>query len=42
MIVPNPHLQTPAYTLRRIRDDEKELPENTTVSYQLAEQPTHR
>jgi ribonuclease E len=40
VIVPNPHLQTPAYTLRRIRDDEKELPENTTVSYQLAEQPT--
>src|SRR4030088_886156 len=40
VIVPNPHLQTPAYTLRRIRDDEKELPENTTVSYQLAEQPS--
>jgi len=39
VIVPNPHLQTPAYTLRRIRDDEKELPENTTVSYQLSEQP---
>jgi ribonuclease E len=40
VIVPNPNLQTPAYTLRRIRDDEKELPENTTVSYQLADQPT--
>jgi ribonuclease E len=40
VIVPNPHLQTPAYTLRRVRDDEKELPENTTVSYQLADQPT--
>ena len=39
VIVPNPHLQTPAYNLRRIRDDEKELPENTTVSYQIAEQP---
>jgi ribonuclease E len=39
VIVPNPHMQTPAYTLRRIRDDEKELPENTTASYQLAEQP---
>ena len=35
VIVPNPHMQTPAYTLRRIRDDEKELPENTTVSYQI-------
>src|SRR5271155_67455 len=40
VIVPNPHLQTPAYSLRRIRDDEKELPENTTVSYQIADQPT--
>jgi ribonuclease E len=40
VIVPNPHMQTPAYVLRRVRDDEKELPENTTVSYQLAEQPT--
>jgi ribonuclease E len=39
VIVPNPHMQTPAYSLRRIRDDEKELPENTTVSYQIAEQP---
>ncbi len=40
VIVPNPHLQTPAYTLRRVRDDEKELPENATVSYQLADQPS--
>src|SRR5271165_4179859 len=40
VIVPNPHMQTPAYTLRRIRDDEKELPENSTVSYQLADQPS--
>ncbi len=39
VIVPNPHMQTPAYSLRRIRDDEKELPENTTASYQIAEQP---
>ena len=39
VIVPNPHLQTPAYTLRRIRDDEKELLENATASYQLADQP---
>jgi ribonuclease E len=40
VVVPNPHLQTPAYILRRIRDDEKELPENNTASYQIAEQPT--
>src|SRR5258708_29471032 len=33
-------MQPPAYSLRRIRDDEKELPENTTVSYQLADQPS--
>ena len=39
VIVPNPHLQTPGYSLRRIRDDEKDLPENSTVSYQIAEQP---
>jgi ribonuclease E len=39
VIVPNPHMHTPAYSLRRIRDDEKELPENTTVSYSLADQP---
>jgi ribonuclease E len=40
VIVPNPHMQTPAYALRRIRDDEKELPENSAVSYQLADQPS--
>src|SRR5271155_312478 len=39
VIVPNPHMQTPDYTLRRVRDDEKELPENVTASYQLADQP---
>jgi ribonuclease E len=40
VIVPNPHLQTPAYSLKRIRDDEKELPENATPSYEIPEQPT--
>jgi ribonuclease E len=40
VIVPNPHLLTPAYSLRRVRDDEKELPENNTASYQISEQPT--
>jgi ribonuclease E len=39
VIVPNPHMETPAYSLRRIRDDEKELPENTTASFQIAQQP---
>jgi ribonuclease E len=39
VIVPNPHMQTPAYSLRRVRDDEKELPENNTVSYTIPESP---
>ncbi len=39
IIVPNPHMETPAYSLRRIRDDEKELPENNTVSFQIVDQP---
>src|ERR1700674_4142173 len=39
VIVPNQHMQTPAYTLRRIRDDEKELPENNTVSFRIVGQP---
>jgi ribonuclease E len=40
VIVPNPQMETPAYTLRRLRDDEKELPENSTVSYQMTDQPS--
>ncbi|HEX3846678.1 MAG TPA: Rne/Rng family ribonuclease [Steroidobacteraceae bacterium] len=39
IIVPNPHMDTPAYSLRRIRDDEKELPENSAVSYQIVATP---
>ena len=33
LIVPNPNMQTPEYTIRRIRDDEIELPENKQLSY---------
>ncbi len=33
IIVPNLHMQTPEYTIRRIRDDELELPENKQLSY---------
>jgi ribonuclease E len=40
VIVPNPSMQTPAYTLRRIRDDEKELLESPTASYQMVDQPS--
>jgi ribonuclease E len=39
IIVPNPHMDTPAYSLRRIRDDEKELLENTTASYLIPQKP---
>jgi ribonuclease E len=39
IIVPNPHMETPAYSLRRIRDDEKELPENNTASFMIVGQP---
>ena len=38
-LVPNQYLETPAYEIRRIRDDERQLPENTVVSHQLAVQP---
>jgi len=39
IIVPNQHMHTPAYTLRRVRQDEKDLPENNAVSYQIPETP---
>src|ERR1700691_111474 len=35
LIVPNPHIQTPEYSIRRLRDDESQLPENNQVSYQM-------
>ena len=37
--MPNPHIQTPEYSIRRVRDDETELPENTQVSYQMPAAP---
>ena len=33
IIVPNLHMQTPEYAIKRIRDDELELPENKQLSY---------
>ena len=33
VIVPNLHMQTPEYSIRRVRDDEMELPENKQLSY---------
>jgi ribonuclease E len=38
IVIPNPNLQTPTYSIRRVRDDEAALPENTAVSYQMVEQ----
>jgi ribonuclease E len=39
VIVPNPHLQTPDYQLRRVRDDEVGLPENNQLSFQIPVPP---
>jgi len=35
ILVGNPDLETPNYSIKRVRDDEKELQENTTRSYQI-------
>jgi ribonuclease E len=40
VLVPNPNMQTPNYSLRRVRDDETGLAENSMTSYQMAEQPS--
>src|SRR5487761_402953 len=39
VIVPNPNMQTPEYTIRRIRDDEAELAENRQTSYLMPTAP---
>ncbi len=39
LIVPNPNMQTPEYTIRRVRDDEAELPENRQLSYLMPTAP---
>ncbi len=39
MIVPNPHIQTPEYSIKRVRTDEIDLPENKTLSYKMPERP---
>jgi ribonuclease E len=38
ILVPNPNIETPNYSIKRVRDDEVGLPENAGISYQLAEQ----
>ncbi|MGH8309179.1 MAG: Rne/Rng family ribonuclease, partial [Steroidobacteraceae bacterium] len=39
VIVPNPNIQTPEYAIRRVRDDEAELPENRQLSYLMPTPP---
>jgi ribonuclease E len=39
MIVPNPHIQTPEYSIKRVRTDEIDLPENKQLSYKIPERP---
>jgi len=39
ILVPNRYLDTPAYEIRRVRDDEVGLPEYSMISHQMAVQP---
>lgn len=39
ILVANPNLETPHYVVRRVRDDQMELPENIGTSYALTEVP---
>ncbi len=38
ILVPNPNIQTPNYLIKRVRDDEVGLAENSGISFRLAEQ----
>ncbi|HMA30389.1 MAG TPA: Rne/Rng family ribonuclease, partial [Casimicrobiaceae bacterium] len=39
ILVPNRYIETPAYEIRRVRDDELGLPEYSVISHQMAVQP---
>ncbi len=39
IIVPNENIQTPEYSIRRVRDDEMELPENKQATYLMPVAP---
>ncbi|WP_241521013.1 ribonuclease E [Steroidobacter cummioxidans] len=39
VMVPNKYLETPAYEIRRVRDDEAGLPENSAISHQIPVAP---
>ena len=40
VLVPNKYMETPAYEIRRVRDDEAGLPENVAVSHLIPVAPT--
>src|ERR1700692_2967211 len=40
LVVPNPHIQTPEYSISRVRDDETELAETKQASYLWPPAPT--
>ena len=40
VLVPNRYMETPAYEIRRVRDDESGLPENTGLSHHIPVVPT--
>ena len=40
VLVPNRYMDTPAYEIRRVRDDEAALPENSAISHQIPVAPT--
>ncbi len=39
VLVPNKYMETPAYEIRRVRDDEAGLPENNAISHQIPVAP---
>ncbi len=39
VMVPNPNMQTPEYSIRRVREDEIDLPENRQTSYLMPTAP---
>jgi len=39
VLVPNKYMDTPAYDIRRVRDDEAQMPENIGVSHQIPVAP---
>ena len=40
VLVPNKYMETPAYDIRRVRDDESQFPENSGISHQIPVAPT--